>query len=269
MEVLSGIADYEFIRVIGEGAHGSFYLARPPERIGAERELVAVKVLSLGSSTDAFRRMTRELRVFASVPSPYLVHLYDAGRYLDTFYYAMEYYELGSLAAPSRPRERDEILRAVADASRAAHDLHEAGVAHRGIKPANVLVHEEGAKLSDLGLAQILAPGQTVTGLQGLGSIEYVDQEVLRGEPTSRSSDIWALGATLHRALTGNGLYGELPTGQTIAALRQVLDREPVIDPSLPRDVAEIIAACINADPGSRPATAEDLALRIDALIGV
>ena len=266
MQQLSGIADYEFVGVLGDGAHGCFYVARPPDRIDAGREFVAVKVLALGNSTDAFRRLARELRVFASVPSPYLVRLYDAGRDLDTFYYAMEYFEAGSLAAPARPLKRGEVLGAVAEAARAAHDLHQAGVAHRSIKPSNILLTESGGRLSDLGVAQILAPGQTITGLQALGSLEYVDPQVLKGEPASRASDVWSIGATLHRTLTGQGLYGEIPPGETVAALRTVLEREPTLAGSLGAQEADLISACLDPDPRCRPGTAAALADRLDEL---
>ena len=266
MQSLAGIADYEFVRVIGDGAHGCFYLARPPTRIDAGKEFVAVKVLALGNRVDAFRRMARELRVFASVPSRYLVRLFDAGRDLDTFYYAMEYFESGSLAAADRALSRGEIIRAVADAARAAHDLHEAGVAHRGIKPSNVLLTETGGRLSDLGVAQILAPGQTVTGLRGLGSLEYIDPQVLKGEPASRASDVWSIGATLHRALTTEGLYGEIPPAETALALRVVLERPPKLASSLRARDAEVIGACIDPDRDRRPVTALELAERLEAL---
>ena len=80
----------------------------------------------------------------------------------DNFVYAMEYFPLGSLAAPARPLPRPTVLAALEHAARAAHALHEAGMAHSDIKPANVLVADgstaDGA-LSDLGLARFLGPG--------------------------------------------------------------------------------------------------------------
>ena len=75
-----GIADYKFIRQLGAGSHGVFYLAYPPKRLPVAAEYVAVKVLSGGSSQDVFRWAHRELAAFAAVSSPYLVTLYDAGQ---------------------------------------------------------------------------------------------------------------------------------------------------------------------------------------------
>jgi len=260
-----GIADYEFVRDLGEGNYGTFHLAKTPARLPVDEEFVAVKVLAGGTTDDTFRRSTRELQLFASIQSPHLVRLYDAGQEGGTFYYAMEYHPLGSLATPARPLEHDEVLRAVAHAAHAAHDLHEVGCVHRDIKPANVLLRDDGAVLSDLGLAQILNPGQTVTGIGSLGSMEFMDPVVVRGARPSRACDIWSLGATMHRALTGEGIYGELPDAPLLA-LRVVLSSEPVIASSLPAAEADVIRRCLALDPAQRPTSAGDLASEVEAL---
>jgi eukaryotic-like serine/threonine-protein kinase len=260
------IADYSFVRTLGEGNHGEFHLAMPPARLRISAEYVAVKVLNGGGSEESFRRMTKELRAFASVQSPYLVTLYDAGQEGGTFYYSMEYFPLGSLAAPARPLTRAETIRAVTHAARAAHALHEAGVAHRDIKPANVMLHEQGAKLSDLGLAQVLQPGQTVTGIGTVGSIEFIDPVIMRGERASRATDIWSLGLTLHRALTGVGVYGELPDRDPLLALRKVLSSAPILDASLTPDERAVVESCIEPDLAKRIPTAEALAQRLERL---
>src|ERR1700759_4711132 len=158
-----GIADYKFIRPLGAGSHGVFYLAYAPKRLTVAAELVAVKVLSGGSSQDVFRRAHRELAAFAAVSSPFLVELYDAGQQGDEVYYSMEYLPGGSLAFPAEPLGRVRALTAVAHGARAVHALHEAGIAHRAVKPANVLLHPGGAKLADLGLSHVLTPGVTIT----------------------------------------------------------------------------------------------------------
>lgn len=264
----TGIADYRFVRHLGAGNHGVFYLAYRPERLPIDAEFVAVKVLSGSNSRDTFRRATRELAAFAAVRSPYLVTLYDAGQQGDDLYYSMEYLPAGSLADAIGSIPPGQVLTAVADAARAAHALHDAGIVHNDIKPGNIMLHDGHAKLSDLGLSQLLAPGLTITGLGSTGSIEYLDPAVIRGEMPGRATDIFALGATLHRALTGTGLYGELPTNNTMVAMRRVLSHAPEISPSLPPAVREVIASAISPDQAGRPGTAADLAASIDALLG-
>src|ERR1700712_361190 len=97
---LSSVGDYEIVRVLSEGNHGRFFLARPPARLGIPDEFVAVKVFVGVCTEQAYDRCVRELRVFAQVSSEHLVRIYDAALE-DNFFYAMEYLPLGSLATPA------------------------------------------------------------------------------------------------------------------------------------------------------------------------
>ncbi|MBG0833027.1 serine/threonine protein kinase [Planomonospora sp. ID67723] len=261
---MEGIADYEFIRSLGEGNHGEFHLARKPDRLPVDAEFVAVKVLG-GTGADAFRRATRELKAFAAVRSPYLVTLYDAGQQGGVFYYSMEYLPAGSLSRPAEPPSREGALRAVACAAHAAQALHEEGIVHRDITPGNVLLTETGGKLSDLGLSQVLAPGATVTGMGGLGSVEFTDPAVLQGDRPTPASDVWSLGATLHWAAGGTGLYGELPVHDPLLTLRKINSTPPEVRGELGPELEDLVRSCIG-DAVKRP-TARGVADRIYALI--
>lgn len=260
------IADYQFIQPLGEGSSGKYFLAATPPRLGIATDHVAVKVLQVAAGEEAFHRLTRELRTFAKVRSANLVTLYDAGQEAGQCYYAMEYCPGGSLAYPTREVTREGAITAVSLAARAAHDLHEAGIAHRDIKPANILLTDDGAKLADLGLVQVLAPGQTITGLGAIGSVEYLDPAIMRGERASRATDIWALGVTLHRVLTGKGVYGDLPARDPLLAVRRVLSSPPTLDPSLSDAEAELIRRCLDPDLSARFRTAAEVADALDAL---
>lgn len=261
---MSGIADYEFVRSLGRGNHGEFFIARKPARLPVDAEFVAVKVLSGPTSEDVFRRATRELSAFAQVQSPHLVRLYDAGQQGDAFYYAMEYLPDGSLG--DGRHDRRTVVRAVAAAARAAHALHEAGIVHRDIKPHNVLLAPDGAKLADLGLSQVLAPGVTVTGMGSVTSIEYTDPALIQGAAPSRATDIYSLGATLHRGLSGTGLYGELPEGDAMLALRRMFGSHPTVSPTLDPEAATVVHWAIAPNAVDRPATAAVLADHLDGL---
>ncbi len=263
------IADYEFLELLGEGNHGSFYLARTPRRLAAVDAFCAVKVLGERASMDAFRRMANELRLFASVGSPYLVQLFDAGHQDGLLYYSTAYHELGSLAARrTATRDPQVVVGAVAHAARGAHALHEVGVAHRDIKTGNVLLTADGAVLTDLGLAQTLSPGATVTGVGPIGSLTFMEPGIARGEPASRASDIWSLGATLLVALTGHGPFPDLPTTNLLAALHHVLGEQPVVPDDLDPALRVVVAACLAPDRASRPATALELGEALEGVIG-
>ena len=242
------IADYQLVRSLGTASYGEFYLAMPPPRLNLAVDYVAVKVLAGMTNDDAFRRASRELTAFASVQCPDLVTLYDAGQEGPTFFYSMEYSPLGTLEAPTQPLQPADVDRAVAAAARAAHALHEAGVLHRAISPASVMLVDDGGrisgKLADLGLAEVVNPGQTATSVGGVGTVEFLDPSILLGDRASRVSDIWSLGATLHRALAGHGLFGDLPA-EPLAAIRRVLTGRPEVDPALPARSRSIIERCV------------------------
>jgi class 3 adenylate cyclase len=264
---LAGVADYRFIRSLGESAHGVLYLAVPPPRVRTDAPFVTVKVVEGGDDEATVRRVTRELQAFARVSSPYLVRLLDAGRHHDRFFYATEYCELGSLADPQRPLVRDEVLRALAQVALAAQALHDAGLVHRGIKPSNVLLKEDGARLSDLGLIRALEATQSMTSLGAMSAVEFTEPVLVSGGTPSPASDVWSLAATLHWGLTGHGLFGALPEDDPLFCVRKVLTSRPRLDEGLTGPERELVARVLEAAPESRP-TARELADRLSALVG-
>jgi serine/threonine protein kinase len=90
---------------------------------------------------------------------------------------------------------------------------------------------------------------------------------MMMGANASRASDIFSLGASLHFAMTGAGVHGQLPSGEPLLLMRSILASTPSVDPSLPADAADLITACISADLATRPRTASDVAERISGLL--
>ncbi len=266
---MRGIADYVFLENLGEGNHGAFYLARTPDRLGVDSAFCAVKVLGQRASADGFRRMANELRLFASVDSKHLVQIFDAGHHDGVLYYSTAYYDRGSLASTRNASLAPaQVVTAVAEAARGAHALHEVGVAHRDIKPGNVLLTPEGAVLSDLGLAQLLSRGATLTGLGPIGTLAFMEPGVARGEEASRASDIWSLAATLLMALTGKGPFPELPTDNLLHALAHLLHEPTRVPTDLDPEVRRVVVAALDRDRTARPATALEFARQLERAIG-
>ncbi len=257
---MTRIGDYRLLEPIGVGNYGTFYRAEPPARLGLDVEQVVVKVME-GNATDKdFRRVANELRIFASLHSDHLVEVYDAGHQQGRLFYAMGLYPDGSLAAPATEIDRATQLAAIVDAARGAHELHEVGVVHRDIKPANIMLDGGRGRLSDLGLAQILTPGMTTTGIGPVGSLEFMEPDVIWGERAARATDIWSLGLTLHRVVTGDGAYGAIPENNVLEAFRHVLHQRPTLSPALPDELAPIVERALAEKRSDRYPTALALA---------
>ena len=261
---MNQIGDYEIVGTIGAGNHGTFYKARPPARLGLDAEFVAVKLLERHATDDEFRRVANELRVFAAVKSDHLVEAYDAGHQGGQLFYVVAWYPDGSLAMPTNSLEQRVVVQAVADACRGAHALHEVGVAHRDIKPSNVLLDDGRGRLSDLGLAQVMSPGMTTTGVGPVGSIEFMEPDLVWGEKAGRASDVWSLALTLHHGLVGEGVFGVIPEANVLEAFRHVIHNRPTVSPDLPAEFSPILERALAEDRKDRYATAAELAVDIE-----
>ncbi|MBB3086236.1 protein kinase domain-containing protein [Geodermatophilus sabuli] len=256
------VGDYVFLRELGRGEHSHVYLARTPRRLGIATDAVAVKVLSL-PGTDGFDAVVDDLTLFAGLGSPHLLPLYDVGTDAGVVFYAMRYQPLGSLSAPAQELTRREQLRAVAAAARGAHELHEAGLAHRGIGPANVLLDRAGAVLAEPAVGHLLTHGHTLSGLgprAQAGGLELVDPLLMQGRPAGRASDIWSLGVTLHLVLTGHGLFPALVSADPFTAVRIYLRSHPEPGEDLTDGERAVVVTAVHPDPARRYRTAGDLA---------
>jgi serine/threonine protein kinase len=267
---VNGIGGYVFAREIGQGVHGRVFLAAPPPRLDVAEHHVAVKVFSAEAAEEGFALMVEELHTYADLASSLLVHLHEAGLDGRTAFCSMAFEPSGSLARPSREVSRGERLAAVGRAARAAHELHEAGVVHRGIRPANILMARQGALLAEPAVAQLLSRGEHLTGLGSRGDardLEFVDPALMRGATAGRHSDIWALGVTLHIALTGFGLYPALTSTDPMVAARMFLRSRPEPDAQLTVRERAVVGRAIAPESGARYATAAELADDIDGLL--
>lgn len=262
------VADYPLLRELGRGEHSEVFLARPPRRLGIDADAVAVKVLHL-PGTDGFDVLADELGLFAGLGCPQLVPMYEVGTDAGTVFYAMRHEPSGSLSAPARQLSRREQLRAVATAARGAHALHEAGLAHRGIGPTNVLLGPAGPVLAEPAVGHLLTSGHTLVAL-GAGirasGLEFVAPELMRGGPAGRSSDIWSLGVTMHLVLTGHGLFPALVSADAFTAVRIYLRSQPEPGEDLSEGERAVIVTALHPDPARRYRTAAEFAEAVDAL---
>lgn len=257
-------ADYELVNQLQPGNHGTFYIARPPARLGYSEDLVALKILDRHATDNEFKRMAAELQLLLELEHPHIVGVVDAGHENGRLYYATRYFGDGSLPlGPST--DLAGVATQVADAAEAAHALHEVGVAHRDIKPSNILLAGGRGHLADLGVANYADANFTTTGSSPVGTLEYADPRLIHGDPPGRASDVWSLGATLHAALTGIGVLGEIPNAHLAGAIEYIMTAVPTVSPTCPEPLASIVARAIHPVRAERHLTAADLAADLRA----
>ncbi|GAA5102666.1 serine/threonine-protein kinase [Haloechinothrix salitolerans] len=205
---------YRLQRLLGTGAMGVVWQARD-ERLNRDiaiKKLLIQPGLEPAQADEARRRAMREGRVAARLHHPHVIGVFDVVVDDDLPVLVMEYLPSRSLAELMSERGRlpaGEVARIGAQAASALAAAHDAGVIHRDVKPANILIAEDGsAKITDFGISH--AAGDVVVTQTGLvaGTPAYLAPEVARGTKPSPASDMFSLGATLYAAVEGTPPFG-------------------------------------------------------------
>lgn len=259
------VEGYDELTLIDRGGSATVWTARQ-RSLG---RVVALKVLDVGLLDDAsLRRFRTEADVLAQLSwNRHIVHVYDAGRTADGRpYLATELLDGGSLErvlAERGPLAPDEVLRvglAVSDALSAAH---EAGLLHRDVKPANVLLdRRDEARLADFGLARLSEQTSSTGSATFGGTVLHAAPELFDGEQPTPASDLWSLGSTLYTAATGRAPFARPDHGtDSVTAIirRTLLEPPPSLPPSVPAGLAALILACLEKDPLRRPGSAAEV----------
>jgi serine/threonine protein kinase len=262
----SSVADYRVIQALSPTGMGQArYLCQAPERL--ELDEAAVMVTELAVDASGWRELVGNLSRLAGVESPHLLRLLEAGPDLDPagagVYLASEAASGGSIGDPAEHLDPAALIKAVAEAARGAHMLHECGLAHGSIDSRTILLTSRGGALGPPGLG---GQAGVVTRMRDWRDVAVLDPALLRGEDPSRSSDIWALATTLHAVLSSRPLYAGIESDPAVTAVQRVLFTRPEIDPSLPAGIADSLAACLADDPGERILSADEFADRLSAV---
>ena len=222
---------------------------------------VAVKVLRPNPDPTFAARFRDEARHAAGLSHPNISTVYDYGEDDGAAYLVMEYV-LGRplselISAGPMPPEQVRVI--MGQAALALASAHEAGVVHRDVKPANILVTADGqVKLTDFGIAHAAdSAAHTRTG-EVLGTPQYLSPEQALGRTVTGATDLYSLGVVGHEMLTGQRPFD---AGSAVAtALAQVNDAPPPL-PAYVRDpLRSAVDSCLAKDPAQRPSSAASLA---------
>jgi tetratricopeptide (TPR) repeat protein/predicted Ser/Thr protein kinase len=217
------IDGYELIRKLGEGAMGGVFLARQK----STGKQVALKILrgALARDRDYVDRLAREAKLAASLDHPNIIRAFETGESNRQHYLAMDYVDGENLHdVLERSREgrllEKPALEIALQMARALAYAHTEGIVHRDIKPDNIMIARDGsARLADLGLAKQVDSDTALTQTgTTMGTPDYMSPEQARGDKDIDSrSDIYSLGATLFRLVTGRAPFEGSSPGVVIA----------------------------------------------------
>jgi serine/threonine protein kinase len=263
-----GLADYSVISVLGEGVRGVTYRTFAPDTVATVGSSVAVTVFRELRNADQLAACRADLETIRSLALGRINHIHSISEAGGRLVQVSDYAPLGSLARPARPLPREHVLRALRDAALGLASLHAAGVVHGGVSPANVLVVERGGLLADPRPRSLEQSGTLLAPGPFDASLYAVAPEVLRGQPPAASSDVWSLGAAIHRALTGEHVYRMAGSLDAIEALDAALSASAMMSGPLRPAEATIIARCIADDPTDRPTSIDEIVGVLDALAG-
>ncbi len=254
------ISHYRLGTRLGAGGMGEVYLA---EDLALGRR-AALKILPEGFSPELRARLFREAEASARLQHPAIATFYEAGESEGVAFFAMEYVAgdtlrshlmNGSLPFPEAFQMTAGILEALTHA-------HAVGILHRDIKPENVMLGPDGAaKLLDFGLAKDFRTDgadpedKTETALTGagtmLGTLGYMSPEQLRGDPLDARSDLFAVGAILYEALSGERAFPGRTAGERISAILS-RDPPPLARVGTPPELQAILSRALARDAGQR-----------------
>jgi len=253
---------YRLLDRIGAGGMGVVYRAERSD--AAFSKIVAIKILGWSAGDElAIRRFRQEREILARLEHPHIARLLDGGEAGDgSPFLVMEFVDgmpIDRFASEHSLTER-ERLHLFLDVCSAVSYAHRNLIVHRDIKPGNIFVTAEGqVKLLDFGIAKLQSDSQEATISAAALTPEYASPEQVRSLPVSTLTDVYSLGATLYRLLTGRPVYGPSLTPPELA--RAVCEQDPDFTGlELDGDLKVILCAAMHKQPDRRYASVDLLA---------
>ncbi len=245
---------YEIEHHLGGGGFGEVYKAR---KVSIDKAY-AIKFLRVeaGASRDAVERELEQVRLFAAIDHPNLVTIEDMGVVMDVPYLIMGYAGEDTLARRIQrgELEREEALATFVQVCRGVLALHDRRLAHFDLKPGNIFLNGEVARVGDYGLAKLLAEGRQTLSF-GRGTPHYMAPEMLHSRADHRA-DIYSLGVILFESLAFR-----LPYGDGEASFVREDDRAPDFPSDFPVPLRRVVERSLRLDPAQRYGSVLELLL--------
>jgi predicted ATPase len=256
-------------RAVGRGGFGVVYRCKQVE-LG---RTVAVKVLSTVLDDDNYERFHREEYVMGRLSGhPNIATILQIGTLSGGRpYIVMPFYPDGSLDALVRrqgPCEWTWAVRVGVKLAGALETAHRAGILHRDVKPANILLTEySDPQLTDFGIARIAGGFETGTG-KIAGSLAFTAPEVLGGASPSVAADVYSLGATLFNLIAGRPAFGRKPGEELVAQFLRITTQDipDLRVQGVPAGLSDVVKSAMARDPADRAPTAAALGEQLRAL---
>jgi predicted Ser/Thr protein kinase len=246
------IGPYRPLQRLGEGGMGVVHLA-----LDAQGRAVAVKVLRdhVCADPEARARLRREVETLRRVRSPHVAEVLGADLDGDRPYLATRFVPGRTLEEHVRaegPLPAADVARLGVVLAQALAAIHGAGVVHRDVKPANVMLLGGDPVLIDFGIAHVVDETRLTRAGLVMGTPGYLSPEVVAGWPVTAATDWWGWGCTLAFAASGRSPFGTGPLEVVLDRVRQGRPDLAGVDPRL----APVLAAALAADPNRRPGSA-------------
>jgi serine/threonine protein kinase len=256
------VGGYEVRSLLGVGGMGRVY-----EAIAGDGAAVALKLVREDLAQDSVfrRRFEREAQTAQRIVNPHVVPVLDTGEHAGVPYLAQRFIQGGTLAERLDRERRLAIgvsLGICANVADGLDALFAAGLVHRDVKPANVLLELDGnAYIADFGLAKDNdATNLTRTG-QALGSLDYMAPEQIRGQEVDASTDVYALGCVVFHCLSGKPPFGDRQGMRVLWAQLQDEPADPCAElPAASPALGPAVLRALEKDPAARPQSAGEYA---------
>ena len=271
-ELVAGdsVGPYRVEGVLGVGGMGRVYRATAP---GGEAVALKLVKADLARDTVFRKRFDREARIAQRVSHPNLVPVLDTGEENGIPYLTQRFIQGGTLGDQIEklgPLSIETALRGVSEVAGALDALHANDLIHRDVKPANILVDEQGVSyITDFGLAKDTQGSLLTRPGQAVGSLDYMAPEQIRGEEVTAATDVYALGCVMCECLSGAPPFADRQGMRVLWAHLQDQPPDPCAKRAdLPTQVGDAVLRALAKEPEERPQSASAYARLVRAAAG-